>query len=84
VTRSFKNPDDLGEQDICRKGRVFRLLLHDPPLIELVGALRVLRRPYIQRWLIEFHGFRAPHQARGDMVAASRGLDAKHTFRRVG
>jgi len=47
-------------------------------------ALRKFRRLYDEQWLIERHGFRTPSQARTDLVAASRGLDASPTCRKVG
>jgi hypothetical protein len=42
------------------------------------------QRRYNEQWLIERHGFRTPHQARTDLVAASRDLDSGQTCRRVG
>ena len=51
---------------------------------ELVEALREFKRTYNERWLIGRHGFRSPRQVRLDSLAASEGLDAGPTCRRVG
>jgi hypothetical protein len=47
-------------------------------------ALREFRRLYGEQWLIERHGFPTPSQARTDLGAASRALDADPTCCRVG
>jgi hypothetical protein len=57
---------------------------HIATVAGLVEDLREFRRRYNERWLIGRHGFRAPHQARADLVAASRNLESGQTCRRVG
>jgi transposase InsO family protein len=57
---------------------------HFATLAELVEALRESKRIYNERWLIGRHGFRSPRQVRLDSLAASEGLDAGPTCRRVG
>jgi putative transposase len=56
---------------------------HFAPVAGLVEDLREFPRRYNERWLIERHGFRTPHQARTDLVAVSRVLDAGHTCGKV-
>jgi transposase InsO family protein len=51
---------------------------------ELAAALRQFKQAYNEQWLIERHGFRSPRQARLDFLAASQGLGAGPTCRRVG
>src|SRR5262249_26051048 len=45
---------------------------HFATVAELVEDLREFKRRYNEQWLIERPGFRTPHQARTDLVAASR------------
>jgi hypothetical protein len=47
----------------------FQILVQDHPLVELVEALRELRRLYNQRWLIERHGDRTLRRNRADRSA---------------
>jgi transposase InsO family protein len=56
---------------------------HFATVAELVEDLREFKRRYNEQWLIERHDFRTPHQARADLVAALRGLDAGHTCRKM-
>ena len=57
---------------------------HFATVAELVEALREFKGRYNEQWLIERHGFRTPNQARTDLVAVSRGLDAGPACRKVG
>jgi len=56
---------------------------HFSTVAKLVEDLREFKRRYNGQWLIERRGFWTPHQAKTDLVAASRGLDAGHTCRKV-
>jgi hypothetical protein len=51
---------------------------------ELVEAVRGFKRIYNERWLIGRHDYRSPRQVRLDSLAASEGLNAGPTCRRVG
>lgn len=57
---------------------------HFANVAELVAALRQFKQAYNEQWLIERHDFRSPRQTRLDYLAASLGLDAGSTCRRVG
>ena len=57
---------------------------HFATAAELVEALREFERTDNERWLIGRHGYRSPRQVRLDSLAASEGLNASPTCRRVG
>ena len=76
--------DGVGERFVRTLKKNLLWIRSFATVAELVEALREFKRIYNERWLIERHGFRSPRQVRLDSLAASEGLDAGPTCRRVG